>query len=301
LIKKIQLSESLPETLFDIILYVFLTGIFIVTFYPFWNILIISLNESTDSLKGGLFLWPRALTFDSYATIFRNQEIWNALKVTVLRTVIGTPLTVLCVAMLGYSLSKRYLIAHRFWSLFFIFTMYFGGGLIPTYMIIKSLHLIDSFWVFIFPGLMSIFLMILVRTFIEQLPPEMDESARIDGAQDLQIFIRIVLPLCIPVLATVGLFVAIGHWNAWYDSYIYTYKPELKTLQAILVKILNQYQTSGMVSEAQQLANSAKRMSVSGESIRMAVTMVATVPIILVYPLLQRYFVKGMLVGAIKS
>jgi putative aldouronate transport system permease protein len=299
--KKIQLSESLPETLFDIILYMFLTGIFIVTFYPFWNILIISLNESTDSLKGGLFLWPRVLTFDSYATIFRNQEIWNALRVTVLRTGIGTPLTVLCIAMLGYSLSKRYLIAHRFWSLFFIFTMYFGGGLIPTYMVIKSLHLIDYFWVFIFPGLMSIFLMILVRTFIEQLPPEMDESARIDGAHDLQIFIRIVLPLCIPVLATVGLFVAIGHWNAWYDSYIYTYKPELKTLQAILVKILNQYQTSGMVSEAQQLANSAKRMSVSGESIRMAVTMVATIPIILVYPLIQRYFVKGMLVGAIKS
>jgi putative aldouronate transport system permease protein len=301
LIKKIRLNESLPEKLFDIILYVFLSGIFIVTFYPFWNILIISLNESTDSLKGGLFLWPRVLTFDSYATIFRNQEIWNALQVTVLRTAIGTPITVLCVAMVGYSLSKRYLTAHRFWSLFFIFTMYFGGGLIPTYMIIKSLHLIDSFWVFILPGLMSIFLMILVRTFIEQLPPEMDESARIDGAQDLQIFIRIVLPLCIPVLATVGLFVAIGHWNAWYDSYIYTYKPELKTLQAILVKILNQYQTSGMVSEAQQLANSAKRMSVSGESIRMAVTMVATVPIILVYPLIQRYFVKGMLVGAIKS
>lgn len=293
--------KSWAEVVFDAALYAFLALIFIVTFYPFWNILIISLNEATDSLKGGLFLWPRMLNFESYATIFRNEELLDSVKVTVLRTVIGTPLSVLAIAMLAYSLSKRYLVAWKFWTLFFVFTMYFGGGLIPTYMIIKALNLIDSFWVFIFPGLIGVFLMILVRTYIEQLPAELDESARIDGANDLHIFFRLILQLSSPVLATIALFIAIGHWNAWYDSYIYTYKPELKTLQAILVKILNQFQTGAMLSEAQQLANSSKRLAVSGESIRMAVTMVATIPIILVYPFIQRYFVKGMMVGAIKS
>ncbi|NWL90318.1 MULTISPECIES: carbohydrate ABC transporter permease [unclassified Paenibacillus] len=294
-------KKNITEYIFDASLYLFLTGIFIVTFYPFWNILVISLNDATDTLRGGLYFWPREITFDSYRTIFRNPEIWSAIKVTALRTVIGTAISIFCISMLAYVLSKRQLLGWRFFSLFFVFTMYFGGGLIPTYMIIKSLGLIDSFWVFIFPGLIGVFLMILVRTFIEQLPGEIEESAKIDGANDLHIFFRIIMPLCVPVLATIGLFLAIGHWNSWYDSYIYTYKPELKTLQAVMVKILNQFQTASMMSDAQQLAKSNTRMPVSSESIRMAVTMVATLPIILVYPFVQKYFVKGIMMGAIKS
>ncbi|WP_308635743.1 carbohydrate ABC transporter permease [Paenibacillus silvisoli] len=294
-------KSNVSDKLFDLMNYTLLCLIFVVTFYPFWNILVVSLNDATDAVRGGLYLWPRDFTLASYKSIFRNQELLGSINVTVLRTVIGTPLSVLAICMMAYSLSKRELIAWRFFTLFFIFTMYFGGGLIPTYMIIKSLGLIDSFWVYIFPGLIGVFLMILVRTFIEQLPPELEESAKIDGANELEIFIRLILPLCVPVLATIALFIGIGHWNSWYDSYIYTYKPELKTLQAVLVKILNQFQTGAMVSEADQLANSSKRTPVSGESIRMAVTMVATLPIILVYPFIQRFFVKGMMMGAIKS
>ncbi|GIP49795.1 Inner membrane ABC transporter permease protein YcjP [compost metagenome] len=293
--------KTITEHLFDTALYLFLSGIFLVTFYPFWNILIISLNDATDSLRGNLYFWPREFTFASYVTIFRNPEIWSALQVTALRTVIGTAVSIICISMLAYTLSKRYLLGWKYFSFFFVFTMYFGGGLIPTYMVIKALGLIDSFWVFIFPGLIGVFLMILVRTFIEQLPGEIEESAKIDGANDLQIFVRIVLPLCVPVLATIGLFLAIGHWNSWYDSYIYTYKPELKTLQAVLVKILNQFQTGAMMTDAQQMAQNAKRIPVSSESIRMAVTMVATLPIIMVYPFVQKYFVKGIMMGAIKS
>jgi putative aldouronate transport system permease protein len=294
-------KKNISERIFDFALYLFLCLIFIVTFYPFWNILIVSLNDATDSLRGDLFFWPRKISFESYNTIFRNQEIWSAIEITVLRTVIGTFLSLFCIAMLAYSMSKRQLIGWKFFSFFFVFTMYFGGGLIPTYMIIKSLGLIDSFWVYVFPGLIGVFLMILLRTYMEQLPAEIEESAKLDGANDLQIFFRIILPLCIPALATIGLFLAIGHWNAWYDSYIYTYKPELKTLQAVMVKILNQFQTGGMLTDAQQLAQTSKRNPVSSESIRMAVTMVATLPIILVYPFVQKYFVKGMMMGAIKS
>lgn len=294
-------SKTVPEHLFDASLYVFLAIIFLATFYPFWNIFVISLNDATDTLKGGLYFWPRVPTFESYMTIFRNPEIWSAIKITVLRTVVGTAVSIFCISMLANALSKRNLIGWKYFSFFFVFTMYFGGGLIPTYMVIKSVGLIDSFWVYIFPGLIGVFLMILVRTFIEQIPGEIEESSKIDGANDLQIFFRIIMPLCVPVLATIGLFLAIGHWNSWYDSYVYTYKPELKTLQAVLVKILNQFQTASMMSDAQQLAQSSKRIPVSSESIRMAVTMVATLPIILVYPFVQRYFVKGIMMGAIKS
>ncbi|KOY13323.1 carbohydrate ABC transporter permease [Paenibacillus xylanivorans] len=289
------------EHLFDAALYIFLAGIFLVTFYPFWNILVISLNNATDTLRGNLYFWPRSFTVDSYITIFRNPEIWSAIQVTVLRTVIGTAFSMFFISLLAYALSKRNLLGWKYFSFFFVFTMYFGGGLIPTYMVIKSVGLIDSFWVYIFPGMIGVFLMILVRTFMEQIPGEIEESSKIDGANDLQIFFRIIMPLCVPVLATIGLFLAIGHWNSWYDSYVYTYKPSLKTLQAVLVKILNQFQTDGMMSDAQQLAQSSKQIPVSSESIRMAVTMVATLPIIMIYPFVQKYFVKGIMMGAIKS
>ena len=284
-----------------LVVYGFLLFIFIVTFFPFWQIFILSINDAGDSLKGGLLLWPRELNFSSYKAVFQNEEILSSLGVTVTRTVIGVPLTVFCVAMLAYVLSKTELVHRRAINFFFVFTMYFSGGLIPTYMVIKALGLIDNFFVFIFPGLVNIYWMILVRTYIEGLPKELFEAAASEGAGEFTIFMRGVLPLSMPVLATILLFSAISHWNAWYDSYIYTYKPQLKTLQAVLVKILNQYQTGAMVSQAQQMANEAKKMPVSSESIRMTVTMVATIPIILVYPFLQKYFIKGMLIGAVKD
>ncbi|WP_169083674.1 carbohydrate ABC transporter permease [Paenibacillus sp. PL91] len=289
------------DFLFMSIVYLFIIAVFIVTFYPFWNIFIISLNSAEDTLRGNLYLWPRDFSLASYKQILSDSEIWNAIKVTVLRTVIGTPLAVIVISMLAFTLSKRELVGNRFWTLYFVFTMYFGGGLIPYYMVLKSLHLIDSFMVFILPGMMNVFYMIIVRTFMMQLPQELDESAKIDGANYLQIFFRIILPLTTPVLATIGMFTAIMHWNSWFDSYVFTYNPDLKTLQAVLVKILNQYQTSAMVGDAQQAADATKRLAVSPDTIRMAATMVATLPIIMVYPFLQKYFVKGMTLGAVKS
>lgn len=284
-----------------ILLYGFLSMLFIVTFFPFWQIFVLSINDGTDSLRGGFLLWPRDISLESYAAVFSNPEIITSVKVTLLRTVLGVPLSVFCIALLAYVLSKKDLVGSRFVNLFFVFTMYFSGGLIPTYMIVKSLGLIDNFLVFLFPGLINIFWMILIRTFMEELPRELEESAQIDGANDVRIFVKVILPVCVPVLATVALFSAIYHWNAWYDSYIYTYNPDLKTLQAVLVKILNQYQTGDMLNDAQQLANEAKKIPVTGESIRMTVTMVATLPIILVYPFVQRFFLKGMLLGAVKN
>ncbi len=296
-----NLRRRLPAILGGLLVYGSLTCLFIITFYPFWNILVLSLNDAGDSMRGGLMLWPRAFTLDSYQAVFRNEEIFSAGRLTIIRTLIGVPMAVANISLLAYGLSRRSLPGRRLITFFFVFTMYFSGGLIPSYMVIKSLGLIDKFWVFILPNMVNIFWMLLVRTYMEDLPKEMEESARLDGANDLLILVRIILPLCIPVLATITLFSAVSHWNAWYDSYVYTYKPELTTLSSVLVRILNQYQTGDMLSSAAQLASQSKRVPVSTESIRMTVTMVSTLPIFLVYPLLQKFFLKGLLVGAIKS
>ncbi|MCC3377219.1 carbohydrate ABC transporter permease [Cohnella sp. REN36] len=295
------LHKSAGDRAYLGIVYLFLAFVFLITFYPFWNILVLSLNSAADAVKGGIYLWPREISFASYQEILRDQEILNGLKITFLRTLVGTPLAVAVISLLAFALSKRDLVGGRAIGLFFIFTMYFGGGLIPYYMILKSVHLIDTFAVYILPNLMNVFFVIIVRTFMQELPAEVEESAKIDGANDIQIYARVVLPICVPVLVTIGLFSAINHWNSWFDSYVFTYKPQLKTLQAVLVKILNQYQTQSFTSNASQMADSAKRTAVSSDTIRMAATMVATLPIILVYPFLQRYFVKGMTLGAVKS
>lgn len=291
--KGIQLS--------GIFIYTALSLLFIITFYPFWNIFVLSLNDATDSLRGGLMLWPRVFSIDSYKAVLSDTALLSSLKVTLLRTAVGVPMNLLAVTTLAYALSQRDLIGRRQINLLFVFTMYFSGGLIPTYMIVKWLGLIDNFLVYLLPGLYNVYWMILVRTYMEGLPYSMIESARIDGANDIQIFAKVVLPSCAPVVATIGLFSAIYHWNAWYDSYIYTNKPVLETLSNALVKILNQYQTGAMMTQAQQMASASKRLPVSSESIRMTVTMVTTIPIILVYPFVQKYFIKGMMLGSVKE
>lgn len=194
---------------------------------------------------------------------------------------------------------RRDLVGRKFWNLLFIFTMYFGGGLVPYYMVLKGIHMLNTFWVFIFPLMMSVYNMILVRSYVESMPESLFEAAKIDGATDLTVFFRLVLPLSKPILMTIGLFVAVNQWNSWFDAYLYTSAQSLKPMQSVLVEILNQYQTGGSVS--QQMSNAKSGMTVTPDSIRMAATMVATIPIIMVYPFIQKYFVKGIMLGAVKA
>ncbi|MCD7751139.1 MAG: carbohydrate ABC transporter permease [Lachnospiraceae bacterium] len=293
--KKRKLSWS------DGIITLLLLLLFVITFYPFWNIFVLSLNDASDSLKGGIMLWPRVFTLDSYKAVFSNQELWTSLRVTVARTVLGVPLNLACNCSLAYVLSRRTMPGRKWINLFFVATMYFSGGLIPTYMVIKSFGLLDNFLVFLLPGAYNVYWMILIRTYIDNIPDSLFEAAKLDGANDIQVFLRVVIPSCKPVLATIALFSAIGHWNAWYDSYIYTSDPNLTTLSSVLVKILNQYQTGDMMNAAQQMAASAKKIPVSSESIRMATTMVVTIPIIIVYPFVQKYFISGIMLGSVKE
>lgn len=289
-------TSRFEDLWFKILTFMILTAVFLVTALPFLNILAISLNDATDAVRGGIFLWPREFSLESYKTIFNDPQIWGALKVTIARTVVGVPLSLIVITMLAFVLSRRDLLGGKYITFIFLFTMYFGGGLIPYYMVLKSVNLIDSFWVFIIPSLVNVFYMIIVRTFLAALPYELEEAAKIDGANDFQIFFTVYLPLCMPVLATVGMFLAVDQWNAWFDSYAFTNSIELKTLQAKLVQILNQADTESLTSGA----NAAIRKSISPTSLRMAITIIATLPIIALYPFIQRFFAKGMTLGSVK-
>ena len=278
---------------------VFLAFVVVVTVYPFWNIFIISINDATDAIRGGLYFLPRKLSLSSYAEILGRSTFLASIKVSVGRTLIGTPIAVLVTAMLAYPLSRKDLVGRKFWNLLFVFTMYFGGGLVPYYMVLKGIHMLNTFWVFIFPMMMSVYNMILIRSYIESMPDSLFEAAKIDGANDLVVFVKMVIPLSKPILMTVALFVAINQWNSWFDAYLYTSDQALKPMQSILVEILNQYQTGASTSQA--MSNAKAGVTVTPDSIRMAATMVATLPIIMVYPFVQKYFVKGIMLGAVKG
>ncbi|MBR3642785.1 MAG: carbohydrate ABC transporter permease [Parasporobacterium sp.] len=294
-----KVTRSAGEWVLDIFKVVFLALIVIVTVYPFWNIFVISINDATDAVRGGIYFWPRIISFSSYKEILGQSVFRHSVLVTLARTLIGTPLAVMCTAMLAYPLSRKDLVGHKFWSLLFVFTMYFGGGLVPYYMVLKNLHLLDNFLVLILPLAMSVYNMILIRSYIESMPGELFEAVKIDGGNDLVVFFRIIIPLAKPILMTVALFVAITHWNSWFDAYLYTNSQSLKPMQQILVEILNQYQTGS--STSQQMSAGKSTQTVTPDSIRMAATMVVTIPIILVYPLIQKYFVKGIMLGAVKG
>ena len=294
-----KITRTPGEWVLDIVKVVFLAFVVVVTVYPFWNIFIISINDATDAIRGGLYFLPRKLSLSSYAEILRRSTFLASIKVSVGRTLIGTPIAVLVTAMLAYPLSRTDLVGRKFWNLLFVFTMYFGGGLVPYYMVLKGIHMLNTFWVFIFPMMMSVYNMILIRSYIESMPDSLFEAAKIDGANDLVVFVKMVIPLSKPILMTVALFVAINQWNSWFDAYLYTSDQALKPMQSILVEILNQYQTGASTSQA--MSNAKAGVTVTPDSIRMAATMVATLPIIMVYPFVQKYFVKGIMLGAVKG
>lgn len=284
------------DVVIDVAKVLFLIFAVIICVYPFWNIFIVSINDATDAMRGGLYLLPRKLSLASYGNILGRSTFQHSILVTVARTLIGTPLSVLVTSALAYVMTRKDLVARKPLNLIFVFTMYFGGGMVPYYMVLKNLGLLDNFLVYILPGLLSVYNMILVRNYIEGMPEALFEAARIDGANDLTIFFRIVMPLAKPIVMTIALFVAISQWNSWFDAYLYTNSQSLKTMQSILVEILNQYQTSDAgASVANQLSQ-----SITPDSIRMAATMVTTIPIILVYPFIQKYFVKGIMLGSVK-
>ncbi|MCS7202030.1 MAG: carbohydrate ABC transporter permease [Dictyoglomus sp.] len=295
------MKRSLGDKIFDVINYSLMVLLVVVTIYPFLYVLAVSLNDPFDAIKGGITIFPRVFTLDNYREIFNYPLIGQAALISTLRTVIGTIVSVVSTAMVAYVLSRRDFFANKFVTILFLITMYVGGGLVPEYLLIRSLGLMNKFLVYILPGLLNPFNIILVRAYIDQLPMELQESAMIDGANDITIFFKVVFPLCLPVLATIALFIAVGHWNSWFDTYLYCGgNKALTTLQYELQKILANAAASSTI-DYYSILDPMKTMRVTPQSLRMAMTIITTLPIIFVYPFLQKYFIKGMTLGAIKS
>ncbi|WP_110932009.1 carbohydrate ABC transporter permease [Paenibacillus bouchesdurhonensis] len=293
-------DSTKSDRIFDVFNFIIMTMIMIITLYPFLNVLAISLNDSTDTVRGGIYLWPREFTLENYKTIFSYSSLIQGFKISILRTLSGTVLGLISSSMLAYTLSRQDFQSRKFISTFLAMTMYVSGGLVPTYMLMRHLDLIGTFWIYILPGIVSAFNVFVIRSFIDGLPYALQESATLDGANDFTIFYKVILPLCKPVLATIALFLAVGQWNSWFDTYLYNgNKSHLTTLQFELMKILQSTNQGANMINANDMAN--QMAQVSPESIKMAITIVVTLPILFVYPFLQRYFVSGMTLGAVKA
>lgn len=300
--KKLRQDNGIENVLYTTISTVFLICLTIVTLYPLLNTLAVSLNDATDTIRGGIYLWPRIWTFHNYETIWATQKLGSAFFVSVARTVIGAGVDVILTAMVAYTLTRKEFVLGKFVTMLYVITMYVNAGLIPGYMINKSFGLLNNFLVYIIPGVVSAFNLIVVRTYMKTIPPSLHESAEIDGAGEFAIFVKIMLPLSLPVLATVTLFSAVGQWNQWFDTMIYcSSTPSLHPLQYKLMAALQSSMNQSGASTANVVNTDAASNQVTPVSIRAATTIVAAVPILIVYPFLQKYFVTGMTVGSVKE
>jgi len=296
--------QRLLDRAFSVLMWIFLIFVFIATAYPFWHIIMVSLSDPAR-VTNGFQLIPNGFSVEAYLAVFRNSRFLSALWISVARSTIGPIISGVITMLIAYGLSQRDLPGRRVLNWYFLFTMYFSAGLIPTYLLFQSLGFVGSFMVYVVPTIVNVFGMILMRTYIENLPAELRESALIDGANDFTIFLKIVVPLCKPVIAAVTLFAVVAQWNAYSDTVIYNSMHEhLHTLQYFLVRMVDNV-AGGSSDAAMQLAMQAGQQGAGArltpQVVRMAVTVIAIVPIASVYPFMQRYFVKGMMVGSVKG
>lgn len=303
-------KKSFGSRLFDVINVIIMIFIIFITLYPFLNALAISLNDADDTVRGGITFYPRVFTLQNYKMVFTNPLIYNAYGITIARTIIGTITALLFTGMLAFGLSHRNLKGRSFYTVVCLITMFFGGGLMPTYFLIRALGLVNTFWVYIIPSLVGVWNMMLMRTYFQGIPDALEESALIDGANYFTIFFRIILPVSKPIIATVALFIAVGHWNSWFDAAIYVTDQSLKPAQNVLLAIISEAkfaeaiaQSAGSGGAAAQadlsLIGKGKRVNV--RSITMATMIVTALPIMMVYPFIQRYFIEGIMIGSLKG
>ena len=296
--RKSRKKTSVADKVFVTLNTLFMIMFVIITLYPVLNTLAISLNDGTDALRGGIYLLPRKFTWKNYITVLQKDNLIMGAYITVARTVIGTALALFANAILAFIVSRKRFMFKKQLSLFWVITMYVNGGMIPTFLLFKTLHLTNSFWVYVIPGMFSAFNMLVIRTYMNGIPDSLEESAQLDGAGYTTIFLKIISPLCKPVYATVALFVAVGQWNSWFDAMLYNrMSANLTTLQYELMKLLSSVTNQGNSVEA--MKNAAG--SVTPTSVRAAATILTMLPIICLYPFLQRYFVTGLTIGGVKE
>lgn len=300
--KRRRKKHSIEDIIFNVINTLLMLITIVIMLYPFWNTVAISLNEAQDTLRGGIKLFPRIFSLYSYEYIFKDDLVARASVNSVLRTVIATILGIFVGSLIAYVLSRKELMGRKFFTTFFLITMYVSAGLIPNYFLIKDLGLLNKFSVYILPGLVSVYNIIVIKSYMQGLPESLTEAAMVDGAGHFRCYWQIVIPCCKPVLATIGLWCAVGAWNTWFDTFLYASGADhLSTLQYEMMKLLSSAMQAGrsggsIYGEAAKNAN-----TVTPASMRAAITIVASVPILVVYPFVQRYFVKGVTLGSTKG
>lgn len=295
------MRSSWSDKLFVIFNTIFMVLFVVITLYPVLNTLAVSFNDGTDAVRGGIHLIPRVWSLKNYVTVLTKQGMITGAWITVARTLLGTFLALAANSILAFIISRKRFLFRSSLSLFWVITMYVNGGLVPTMLLFKYLHLTNSFWVYVIPGMVSAFNVMVIRTYMEGIPDSLEESAQLDGAGYMTIFFKIISPLCLPVYATVALFVAVYQWNSWFDAMLYNrLRDEYTTLQYELMKLLSSVmQTSG--SATNMNTTSASSATVTPTTVRSAATIATMLPIICIYPFLQRYFVTGLTIGGVKE
>ena len=285
----------------QVLIYIIVIALCLAILLPCINVLALAFNDGADAARGGIWFWPREFTLDNFKEVFKDGSITTAYGFTIARTVIGTFLSLMVTTLAGYALKQQDLPGRTIITMLITFTMLFGGGMIPTYIQYKNLHLLNSFWVYVVPSLVSVTYLLMIRTFFEGIPDSLEESAKLDGCGFFGIYTRIMLPLSKPVIAVVGLYTAVNHWNDWFAGAFYMNDTKLWPVQTVLQNMLTKAMSAQqeVTSVAQALAHNTA--SVTSDSLKMAAVVVTTVPILCVYPFVQKYFAKGAMIGAVKG
>lgn len=286
---------DLDSKIFDTINIILLVVFTIIIVVPLWNVVVSSFSSGRALAEGGFIFWPKELSLENYQAVFRDTGIWQAFFISVAKTVIGVVTHVFFCAMVGYGLSKKYVRGRKFYVAMGVITMFFSGGMIPTYLLIKSLGLLNTFWVYIIPALLSFYDVIILMNFFRNVPDSLEESAKIDGGGDWRVFLSIFIPLSMPAMATIALFNGVGQWNDFMTTKLYITDQSLYPLQMMLYEIIVQSQTQSM----QNIGSVAIQTTTKG--VQLATIVVTTLPIVVMYPILQRYFISGMMLGAVKE
>ena len=297
--KKIKVNPV--DQVLQVLIYLIIIALCLIILLPCLNVVALAFNDGADAARGGVWFWPREFTLDNFKEVFKDGSITSAYVVTIARTVIGTFLSLMVTTMAGFALKQEDLPGRKIITMLITFTMLFGGGMIPTYIQYKNLHLLNSFWVYVVPSLVSVTYLLMVRTFFEGISDSLEESAKLDGCGFFQIYLKIMLPLSKPVIAVVGLYTAVNHWNDWFAGAFYVNDTNLWPVQTVLQQMLTKAMSSQqeVTSIAQALAHNT--VSVTSDSLKMAAVVVTTVPILCVYPFVQKYFAQGAMIGAVKG
>lgn len=294
------MKETKGQKIFKVFNYTFLGLLGLVTFYPFWYVLVASFNTGRDFLRGGVWLFPREFTLENYIKAFADDRIFPSLVISVAATLISVLVGLICTSLAAYAMSIKTLPGRKFMNFFWYFTSIFSGGMIPYYMVLRDLGLTSSFWLYILPSIYVFYNFVLLRTNFANIPYELRESAQLDGASELTIISRIYLPLCKPILATIALFIGVGKWNDWFMAAYYQSKTALYPAATVLQRILVEASAGASAKVGQEVAQGSMT-SYTTQSLQMAFVMILTMPIAVVYPFLQKYYVKGVMVGSVKG